>query len=150
MRRKIKVKYWNKDYRVWELTVWGYFLALSDIEQFIEEIFLEFNPTIPALDEKQLKQLIQKLFEIESEDLDNLLNTKKKKEKPLKDFHIKIWFFMKFFSNSYWQTMTTPLKVFNDLLEDIKVIAWEEKYDKDRKDPKKKLTALKNNIKKNV
>ena len=78
MRRKIKVKYWNKDYRVWELTVWGYFLALSDIEQFIEEIFLEFNPTIPALDEKQLKQLIQKLFEIESEDLDNLLNTKKK------------------------------------------------------------------------
>ena len=150
MRRKIKVKYWNKDYRVWELTVWGYFLALSDIEQFIEEIFLEFNPTIPVLDEKQLKQLIQKLFEIESEDLDNLLNTKKKKEEPLKDFHIKIWFFMKFFSNSYEQTMATPLKVFNDLLEDIKVIAWEEKYDKDRKNPKKKLTALKNNIKKNV
>ena len=131
MRRKIKVKYWNKNYRVWELTVWGYFLALSDIEQFIEEIFLEFNPTIPVLDEKQLKQLIQKLFEIESEDLDNLLNTKKKKEDPLEDFHIKIGFFMKFFSNSYEQTIATHLKVFNNIIEDVKIIAWEEKYDKE-------------------
>ena len=55
-----------------------------------------------------------------------------------------------FFSNSYEQTIATPLKVFNNLLEDVKIIAWEEKYDKDRKNPKKKLNALKNNIKKNV
>jgi len=135
---------------VWELTVWWYFLALSDVEQFIEEIFLEFNPSIPVLDESQLKQLIQKLFNIDDQDFDNLLNTKKQKENPLKDFHIKIWFFMKFFWNSHKQTMETPLKVFNDLLEDIKVFSWDEKYDPNRKDLKKKLKNLANNIKNNV
>lgn len=150
MRKKLKIKYWDRDYRVWELTVWWYFLALSDIEQFIEEIFLEFNPSIPVLDEKQLKQLIQKLFELDDQDLDNLLSSKKSKENPLKDFHIKIWFFMKFFWNSHEQTMKTPLKVFNDLLEDIKVFSWDEKYDPNRKDPKKKLKNLVNNIKNNV
>ena len=150
MRKKLKIKYWDRTYMVWELTVWWYFLALSDVEQFIEEIFLEFNPTIPVLDEKQLKQLIQKLFEIDGQDLDNLLNTKKKKENPLKDFHIKIGFFMKFFGNSYEQTIKTPLKVFNDLLEDIKVFSWDERYDPNRKDPKKKLKNLANNIKNNV
>ena len=129
MRKKLKIKYLNRVYIVWELTVWWYFLALSDVEQFIEDIFLEFNSDIPKLDEKQLKLLIQKLFDIDDQDLDSLLNTKKKKENPLKDFHIKIWFFMKFFCNSHEQTMKTPLKVFNDLLEDIKILSWDEKYD---------------------
>jgi len=150
MRKKLKIKYLNRVYTVWELTVWWYFLALSDVEQFIEEIFLEFNPSIPVLDESQLKQLIQKLFNIDDQDFDNLLNTKKQKENPLKDFHIKIWFFMKFFWNSHKQTMETPLKVFNDLLEDIKVFSWDEKYDPNRKDLKKKLKNLANNIKNNV
>ena len=150
MRKKLKIKYLNRVYTVWELTVWWYFLALSDVEQFIEDIFLEFNSDIPKLDEKQLKLLIQKLFDIDDQDLDSLLNTKKKKENPLKDFHITIWFFMKFFCNSHKQTMETPLKVFNDLLEDIKIFSWDEKYDPNRKDTKKKLINLANNIKNNV
>ena len=150
MRKKLKIKYWNRVYIVWELTVWWYFLALSDVEQFIEDIFLEYNRDIPKLDENQLKLLIQKLFNIDDQDLDSLLNTKKKKENPLKDFHIKIWFFMKFFCNSHEQTMKTPLKVFNDLLEDIKIFSWDEKYDPNRKDTKKKLINLANNIKNNV
>ena len=153
MRKKLKIKYWNRTYIVWELTVWWYFLALSDVEQFIEDIFLEFNRDIPKLDENQLKLLIQKLFNIDDQDLDSLLNTKKKKENPLKDFHIKIWFFMKFFCNSHEQTMKTPLKVFNDLLEDIKILSWDEKYDPNRKSKnteKRKLKNLMNNINNNV
>ena len=153
MRKKLKIKYWNRVYIVWELTVWWYFLALSDVEQFIEDIFLEYNRDIPKLDENQLKLLIQKLFDIDDQDLDSLLNTKKKKENPLKDFHIKIWFFMKFFCNSHEQTMKTPLKVFNDLLEDIKILSWDEKYDPNRKSKnteKRKLKSLMNNINKNV
>lgn len=166
MRKKLKIKYWNRVYIVWELTVWWYFLALSDVEQFIEDIFLEFNRDIPKLDENQLKLLIQKLFNIDDQDLDSLLNTKKtrwiaeqervpwgKKENPLKDFHIKIWFFMKFFCNSHEQTMKTPLKVFNDLLEDIKIFSWDEKYDPNRKSKnteKRKLKNLMNNINNNV
>ena len=78
MRKKLKIKYWNRIYIVWELTVWWYFLALSDVEQFIEDIFLEFNRDIPKLDENQLKLLIQKLFNIDDQDLDSLLKTKKK------------------------------------------------------------------------
>ncbi len=153
MRKKLKIKYWDRVYIVWELTVWWYFLALSDVEQFIEEIFLEFNKEIPKLGENQLKLLIQKLFDIDDQDLDNLLNTKKKKDNPLKDFHIKIWFFMKFFCNSHEQTMKTPLKVFNDLLEDIKILSWDEKYDPNRKlknTEKRKLKNLMNNINNNV
>ena len=153
MRRKFKIKFWEKIYKIWELTVWWYFLALSDIEQFLEEIFLEFNKEVPKLDEDQLKELLIKLFETKDEELKNILNTRKSNQKPLKDFHIKIWFFMKFFWNSYEQTMKTPLKVFNDLLEDIKIITWEEKYDINRnsqKIEKAKLKNLMNNLNKNV
>ena len=153
MRRKFKIKFWEKIYKIWELTVWWYFLALSDIEQFLEEIFLEFNKEVPKLDEDQLKELLIKLFETKDEELKNILNTRKSNQKPLKDFHIKIWFFMKFFWNSYEQTMKTPLKVFNDLLQDIKIITWEEKYDINRnsqKIEKAKLKNLMNNLNKNV
>ena len=153
MRRKFKIKFWEKIYKIWELTVWWYFLALSDIEQFLEEIFLEFNKEVPKLDEDQLKELLIKLFETKDEELKNILNTRKSNQKPLKDFHIKIWFFMKFFWNSYEQTMKTPLKVFNDLLQDIKIITWEEKYDINRnsqKIEKAKLKNFMNNLNKNV
>ena len=60
---------------------------------------------------------------------------------------------MKFFCNSHEQTMKTPLKVFNDLLEDIKIFSWDEKYDPNRKSKnteKRKLKNLMNNINNNV
>jgi len=150
MRRKIRIKIWDRIFKIWELTVWWYFLALTDVEQFLEEIFSEFNSDIPKMDDSQFKVLIKLLFKVKDKELETVLNTKKTKTDPLKDFHIKIWFFMKFFWNSYEQTMNTPLKVFNDLLDDIKIFAWEEKYDKDRKNSKKKLKSLVNNIKNNV
>ena len=149
MRRKFKVKIWNKTYRIWELTLGWYYLALSDIEQFIEDIFLEFNNKVPILDEDQIKRVIEKLFNIEDLEINTLFEKTRwiaKQERVpwgekdnsdlLKDFHIKVWFFMKFFWNSYLQTMETPLEFFNKLLEDIKIIAWEEKYDPKRKDNK--------------
>lgn len=159
MRRKFKVKIWNKNYRIWELTLWWYYLALSDIEQFIEDIFLEFNNKVPTLDEDQTKRVIEKLFNIEDLEINTLFEKtrwiakqervswgKKDNSDLLKDFHIKVWFFMKFFWNSYSQTMETPLEVFNKLLEDIKIIAWEEKYDPKRKDTKAEKRKLKNLI----
>ena len=146
MRRKFKVKIWNKNYRIWELTLGWYYLALSDIEQFIEDIFLEFNNKVPTLDEKQTKRVIEKLFNIEDLEINTLFEKKKDNSDLLKDFHIKVWFFMKFFWNSYSQTMDTPLEVFNKLLEDIKIIAWEEKYDPKRKDTKAEKRRLKNLI----
>lgn len=146
MRRKIKVKIWNKNYRIWDLTLGWYYLALSDIEQFIEDIFLEFNSKVPILDEEQTKIVIEKLFNIEDLEINTLFEKKKDNLDLLKDFHIKVWFFMKFFWNSYSQTMETPLEVFNKLLEDIKIIAWEEKYDPKRKDTKAEKRKLKNLI----
>lgn len=146
MRRKFKVKIWNKTYRIWELTLGWYYLALSDIEQFIEDIFLEFNNKVPALDGEQTKIVIEKLFNIEDLEINTLFEKKKDNSDLLKDFHIKVWFFMKFFWNSYSQTMETPLEVFNKLLEDIKIISWEEKYDPKRKDSKAEKRKLKNLI----
>jgi hypothetical protein len=146
MRRKIKVKIWNKIYRIWELTLGWYYLSLTDIEQFIEDIFLEFNKNIPVLDEDQTKVIIEKLFNIEDLEIKTLFEKKKDNTDLLKDFHIKVWFFMKFFWNSYKQTMETPLEIFNNLLEDIKIIAWEEKYDPKRKDNKVEKRKLKNLI----
>lgn len=146
MRRKFKVKIWNKNYRIWELTLGWYYLALSDIEQFIEDIFLELNNKVPTLDEDQTKRVIEKLFNIEDLEINTLFEKKKDNSDLLKDFHIKVWFFMKFFWNSYSQTMDTPLEVFNKLLEDIKIIAWEEKYDPKRKDTKAEKRKLKNLI----
>ena len=146
MRRKFKVKIWNKNYRIWELTLGWYYLALSDIEQFIEDIFLEFNNKVPTLDEGQTKRVIEELFNIEDLEINALFEKKKDNSDLLKDFHIKVWFFMKFFWNSYSQTMETPLEVFNKLLEDIKIIAWEEKYDPKRKDAKAEKRKLKNLI----
>lgn len=144
MRKKIKVKIWNKTYKIWELTLWWYYLALSDIEQFIEDIFLEFNKDIPTLDEDQTRVIIEKLFNIEDLEIKTLFEKKKDNSEILKDFHIKVWFFMKFFWNSYSQTMETPLEIFNSLLEDIKIIAWEEKYDPKRNDSKAEKRKLKN------
>lgn len=144
MRKKIKVKIWNKTYKIWELTLGWYYLALSDIEQFIEDIFLEFNQDIPTLDEDQTRVIIEKLFNIEDLEIKTLFEKKKDNSEILKDFHIKVWFFMKFFWNSYSQTMETPLEIFNSLLEDIKIIAWEEKYDPKRNDSKAEKRKLKN------
>ncbi len=159
MRRKFKVKIWNKTYRIWELTLGWYYIALSDIEQFIEDIFLEFNNKVPTLDEDQIKRVIEKLFNIEDLEINTLFEKtrwiakqervpwgKKDNSDLLKDFHIKVWFFMKFFWNSYLEAIETPLEVFNKLLEDIKIIAWEEKYDPKRKDTKAEKRKLKNLI----
>lgn len=144
MRKKFKVKIWNKTYKIWELTLGWYYLALSDIEQFIEDIFLEFNNNIPTLDEDQTRVIIEKLFNIEDLEIKTLFEKKKDNSEILKDFHIKVWFFMKFFWNSYLQTMETPLEIFNSLLTDIKIIAWEEKYDPKRNDSKAEKRKLKN------
>lgn len=44
--------------------------------------------------------------------------------------------FYEVFWNSYLQAMETPLEIFNRLLEDIKIIAWEEKYEPKRNESK--------------
>jgi len=147
MKRKKKIKLWEKIYIVWEPTVFLYELSFDDVEQFLEELFLEFNDDIPELNSDQITKIIKDLFEID-DDKDFISKKTKNKETWLKDFHIIIGQFMKFYSNSYEQVIGMPFRIFKKLLDDRKIISWDEKYDKNRfnESPEKsKLKKLYNN-----
>lgn len=136
MRQKTIFIHNGKKYAVKEPTVWLYRTFLIDIEQFLEELFLEFNNDIPELSQEQVELLLKELFNIQSDDLDKLFKKVTKNNNSnnkIKDFHILVWNYWKFFSwENYISIMQIPMTIFNKMLSDLKIFSWEQAYDKNR------------------
>lgn len=130
MRKKKKVIWNKKEYIIWELTVWLYWLLLEDVEQFIEEIFSEFNNNIPKINNEELSFLLQELF-WKQEKLEEKLLQSKASTSDIESFHIIVGQFIKFFGTWYEDTMRIPFRIFQKLLQDAKKISWEEEVQKD-------------------
>lgn len=145
MRKKIEIFVDKKKYIVWDPTVGLYWLSLEEPQQFIDNLFLEFNKEIPRLSDTQLIHLLQELFEIEESIMDKILINKKQTvdKSKINKFHIVVWQFMKFFWNWYEDTMQMPFRNFQKMLKDIKIISWEEEY----KEPTQENTPDKQKIK---
>lgn len=143
MRRKtIFIHKWKK-YSVKEPTVWLYWTFLIDLEQFLEELFLEFNNDVPKLNQEQTDELLKELFNIRPGDLEKLFKkvTKKDSSDRVEDFHILVWKYVKFFpGENYVSVMQMPMQIFNKMLSDLKIFSWEQEYNKNRhsKKPDKK------------
>ncbi len=144
MRKKTIFIHNGIKYPVKEPTVWLYRTFLVDVEQFLEELFLEFNDNVPKLDKDQSEELLKELFDIKTEDLDKLfkkITNKDCTDKKIEDFHVLIWKYWKFFSwENYISIMQIPMTIFNKMLSDLKIFSWEQEYDKNRhsKNPDKK------------
>lgn len=144
MRRKTIYIHDSEEYSVKEPTVWLYWTFLVDLEQFLEDFFLEFNEKIPKLNKEQLEILLEEEFNIKTDDLDKLfrkITKKNNSDNKIKDFHILIWKYKKFFSwENYVSIMQIPITIFNKDLSDLKIFSWEQEYDKNRysRNPDKK------------
>lgn len=136
-----KFKYYNKYFRAGELTVWDYMLFLHDPEYAMEKVLLEFNKEIPNMSEKHVRAFYKILFR-KGDDLEDVLAKKKpedlarmlkKNKKILDDMHIFIGMICK---NIPWFTLqdvlNMPLTGYEDILEDLKIIVWQEKYNPNR------------------
>lgn len=147
MRLKNKVIIWKKEYLVWELTVWLYLVFLQDFEQFLEELFWEFNLEIPTIHENQIEIFLQEYFEEKS----NIkIVNKKSKEEIHEVILINIWRFIKHIWWNYSDICNMPIKIFSFMLEKLDVIFWEKQFvfSKDeKKNERKKLKDLFDNQK---
>lgn len=130
MRRKIQVLLNKETYIIWEPTVSLYWLSLEDPEQFIIDLFTEFNDKVPKITNIELANLLQELFEIEDSTIEKILQNKipntPVEKKKINNFHIVIWQFMKFYWNWFEDTMKIPFKIFQKMIKDIKIVSWEQ------------------------
>lgn len=119
LREEIKIILGSKEYIVKEPTVEMYWISLENPERFITELFLEKNSELPDISQTQLLDLIYKLFDINTEALKEVILRNKETEKKEHDFHIVVAQFMKFFGNSFHDTVNMPFKIFEKIMKDI-------------------------------
>lgn len=147
MKLKYKVIIWKKEYLVWELTVWLYLIFLQDFEQFLNELFLEFNNEIPEINEIQMENFFEEYFEQKS----NITSKKQKsKEEAYEIILVNIWRFIKHIWWNYIDICSMPIKTFTFMLDKLEVIFWDKEFifSKDEKKVEvKKLKDLFNNQK---
>lgn len=125
MKLKHKVILWKKEYLVWELTVGLYLIFLQDFEQFIHELFLEFNSDIPKIEEIKMQFFLEEYFEQKS----NIRSrNQKSKEEIYEIILINIWRFIKHIWGNYTDICNTPMKVFSFILWKMDVIYWEKEF----------------------
>lgn len=128
MRKKFEVIIWRNKYIVWVPTVWLYWLSLVDIEQFIMELFLEFNKDVPILSDIQINNLLEEIFEVNDNIYEKILKEEEKWKTINGDnFHIIIGRFMLLYpSNDYHAVILMPFMIFQRLLKDYKKVTGEE------------------------
>lgn len=147
MRLKHKIIIWKKEYLVWELTVWLYLLFLQDLEQFLQELFLEFNSEVPEINKNQLEIFMQEYFEQKSS-----IKTKNQKSKQeiREIILVNIWIFTKHIWWNYLDICSMPIKTFSFMLDKIEFIFLEKKFvfsENQNKNERKKLKDLFDNQK---
>lgn len=147
MRLKHKVIVNKKEYFVWELTVGLFLIFLQDSEQFFENLFIEFNTELPKMNEFQIQKLLEEYFE-QKEKINSKINDST--QKTLEIIQINIWKFIKHIGWTYQDIINMPFRVFVFMLDNINVIAGEEKFifsEDKQKEMKKSLKDLFHNQK---
>lgn len=143
-RKIYSFKYFNKYFKCWELLV-GHILRMeNNFEDTINSLLLEYNKKIPNLNERQTIELTKFLFWWE-----NLMDTLKKDDKKdkIRDFHITIWRICKELWIDYFSVLNMSFEDFRKICDDLMIILWHEKYDKNRKNNTSDLNALKKDFK---
>lgn len=147
MRLKHKVIINKTEFFVWELTVGLFLIFLQDSEQFFENLFIEFNTKLPEMNEFQVQKFLKEYFE-QKEKVNSKINDSTKK--TLEIIQINIWKFIKHIGWTYQDIINMPFKVFVFMLDNINVIAGEEKFifsEDKQKEMKKNLKDLFHNQK---
>ena len=144
LRRKFKIKHLNRIYTIADLTVEQYFLIAENPEEWLTDVFLEFNKTIPTnLSQQQVDAILKMLFDFQE--------TSKKKDSDQwweQDRDVIVGHFMKVYKQQYSEILKMPIRIFLRLYKVVEYVTGAKEYvSKGGQKPDKKAIrqALQNN-----
>lgn len=130
MRLVNEFRYRNRVFRAGELTVGTYWKFVDDPEAALLDCLSEFNAEIPELDGRQMERFARILFGDKA--APEIFGKKEPDKSAADDFHISVAFFMREFHQPYSEVMAMPLRVFERMTEDAKIVMGMEEYDPGR------------------
>ncbi len=131
MRLINEFRYRNRAFRAGELTVGAYWKFIDDPEAALRDCLTEFNPEVPELEAGEMERFARILFGEKS--VPGIFGEKKPDGSAAEDFHISVAFFMREFHQPFSEVMAMPLRVFERMTDDAKIVMGLEEYDPGRR-----------------